>query len=363
MPAQPTAPNSELTAESVKLLKAGDVLRHSDGRTGFYQSGTVGITVRSVYNGLWVFWPIEDQVTFIGRPDADGWIPHDGGPNPVGDALVEAKERSGEINRCPADDIAWRNIIAFRLAAPSAERAEGLGSFSQAKIPGGDVSGGADQWVTAREAFFDLIADARRWEETGDEDGFHYELHFGHHSLLPLMAAFGVECVSYPIDVDGEIFRGTETPAEALYRASNAALATTAAEPGTVGMSEANEPSKDHIIQRQGEEIERLRGALNTPEVEDFAQGVVLEAQHQRERWGASHDAGKEPLDWFWLIGYLAQKAATAHIAGNIEKACHHTISTAAALANWHAAITGANTEMRPGIDAARARQGGPGHG
>lgn len=100
-------------------------------------------------------------------------------------------------------------------------------------------------------------------------------------------------------------------------------------------------------------EVERLRALLNTPEVDDFARGVVSEAQHQRERWGAEHDAGKAPLDWFWLIGYLAQKAASAHISGDIEKAKHHTISTAAALANWHAAISGASNIMRPGTDPA----------
>ena len=77
----------------------------------------------------------------------------------------------------------------------------------------------------------------------------------------------------------------------------------------------------------------------------------MLEAAHQRERWGSSHDGGKAPLDWFWLIGYLAQKAATSQIAGDADKAKHHTISTAAALANWHAAINGDSTAMRPGIE------------
>lgn len=79
-------------------------------------------------------------------------------------------------------------------------------------------------------------------------------------------------------------------------------------------------------------EVEAGREALNTPELNDFAAGVVAEGQHQRVRWGSSHDAGKAPLDWFWLIGFLAQKAATAAIAGDTEKAKHHTISTAAAL-------------------------------
>ena len=104
-------------------------------------------------------------------------------------------------------------------------------------------------------------------------------------------------------------------------------------------------------------EIERLRGRvdelearLNTPELHDFAAAVVLEAAHQRARWAADHDAGKTPFDWFWLIGYLAQKAAAAAVAGDRDKALHHTISTAAALANWHAALSGTHTRMRPGI-------------
>ena len=78
--------------------------------------------------------------------------------------------------------------------------------------------------------------------------------------------------------------------------------------------------------------------------------GVPLEAAHQRKRWGSKHDAGKTPSDWFWLVGYLAGKALHAHVTGDTKKALHHTISTAAALCNWHAAILG-KTDMRPGID------------
>lgn len=101
--------------------------------------------------------------------------------------------------------------------------------------------------------------------------------------------------------------------------------------------------------------IDALRAEIiNTPETADFMAGVPLEAAHQRERWGADHDAGKSPFDWFWLIGYLAQKAADAALRGDDEKAMHHTISTAAALANWHAALSGADTRMRPGIDPPR---------
>ncbi|HWF07023.1 MAG TPA: hypothetical protein VG297_01100, partial [Bryobacteraceae bacterium] len=52
---------------------------------------------------------------------------------------------------------------------------------------------------------------------------------------------------------------------------------------------------------------------VNTPELHSFRDAVVLEAAHQKGRWGSDHDAGKEPSDWFWLLGYLAGKALRAH--------------------------------------------------
>ena len=101
------------------------------------------------------------------------------------------------------------------------------------------------------------------------------------------------------------------------------------------------------------EEVERLRALINAPETEDWFAGVRVESAHQQERWGSQHDAGKKPLDWFWLIGYLAQKAAASAMVGEVDKAKHHTISTAAAMLNWHRALSGSHTAMRPGIDTA----------
>lgn len=101
-------------------------------------------------------------------------------------------------------------------------------------------------------------------------------------------------------------------------------------------------------MQKKDAEIARLTALLNTPELLDFSAAVQREAAHQRERWGVEHDIGKAPADWFWLLGYLAGKALAAQLAGDESKALHHTISTAAACANWHAAILG-QTNMRPG--------------
>jgi hypothetical protein len=85
------------------------------------------------------------------------------------------------------------------------------------------------------------------------------------------------------------------------------------------------------------------------PEVGDFVEAVQREAAHQRIRWGSYHDAGKTPADWFWLVGYLAGKALHALNEGRVEKGLHHVITTAAVLANWHAAVLG-KSNMRPGI-------------
>lgn len=94
---------------------------------------------------------------------------------------------------------------------------------------------------------------------------------------------------------------------------------------------------------------ERLAALINTPELENFLRATHIEAVHQVERWGEAGDRAKRPADWFWLVGYLAGKALHAAIGGNVDKARHHCISTAAALYNWHCAISGKSVSMCPG--------------
>lgn len=117
------------------------------------------------------------------------------------------------------------------------------------------------------------------------------------------------------------------------------------------------------IAEEERAELERLRALINTPHTDDWMRAVDLEAAHQQERWGADHDAGKEPHDWFWLLGYLSGKALAAFIKGDRDKGLHHIVSSGAVLLNWHRNVTGANTGMRPGIDLAEknglAVQGG----
>jgi hypothetical protein len=109
-------------------------------------------------------------------------------------------------------------------------------------------------------------------------------------------------------------------------------------------------------LDEQSQRAEAAESLLNTPELHDFAKAVVLEAAHQRQRWGSEHDAGKTDADWFWLLGYLGGKAL--HNPPNdmppLDAKLHRIIATAAALANWHAAVSGEHTGMRPGIDPAK---------
>lgn len=95
-------------------------------------------------------------------------------------------------------------------------------------------------------------------------------------------------------------------------------------------------------------EVERLQGLINHPEIDDFIEGTRIEAAHQENRWGADDRAGKEPQDWYWLVGYLSGKALRAAIDGDVDKHRHHCISTAAVLANWHKSALG-KSRMRPG--------------
>lgn len=101
--------------------------------------------------------------------------------------------------------------------------------------------------------------------------------------------------------------------------------------------------------------VAELEAAINTPELHDFAKAVALEAAHQRKRWPSGHDAGKTDADWFWLIGYLSGKALhnpPNEMAPHDAK-LHRIVTIAAAAANWHAAVAGDHTAMRPGIDPA----------
>lgn len=98
-------------------------------------------------------------------------------------------------------------------------------------------------------------------------------------------------------------------------------------------------PCMDVHLRNAADELERLDGLINNPSVDDFLESVRLEAVHQRERWGPEHDQDKSDYDWVWLLAHLATKAFMAARYGDVKQAKHHTISSAAALLNWHKTI------------------------
>lgn len=100
-----------------------------------------------------------------------------------------------------------------------------------------------------------------------------------------------------------------------------------------LGISRGASLNDVQIFTEAREEILRLRKIIDTPETDDFISAVSREAEHQKTRWGKNHDKDKTVWDWFWLIGYLSQKAASAT---TYTKRKHHMITTAAALKNWH---------------------------
>lgn len=93
---------------------------------------------------------------------------------------------------------------------------------------------------------------------------------------------------------------------------------------------------------------EGFLSAINHPELRDFARAVILEAQHQRERWGTLHDKNKTADDWLWVVAHLTTKAAQASRYGDMDKYKHHIITAAAVLANWHRVVADGDGSVVP---------------
>lgn len=110
----------------------------------------------------------------------------------------------------------------------------------------------------------------------------------------------------------------------------------------------------------QSVKADRLDSLVNTPQTAEFLSAVSAEKAHQTERWGHAHDRNKSAEHWYWLIGYLAGKALRAAITGDREKALHHCVSSAAALANWFDAIKTDSTGTGQGVDADLAAKDAP---
>jgi len=90
------------------------------------------------------------------------------------------------------------------------------------------------------------------------------------------------------------------------------------------------------LIEEKDQRIAELEKLLNTPEIHDFVKGVTIEAAHQRDKWGPTHDAGKHAHDWFAVISYLHGKQVRNYWDKDYEKYIHHIVTMAALCCNWH---------------------------
>ncbi|MDT0618443.1 hypothetical protein RM531_08135 [Salinisphaera sp. P385] len=109
---------------------------------------------------------------------------------------------------------------------------------------------------------------------------------------------------------------------------------------GLIEALRARSPDTDPECHEAADALARMHALLHTPELIDFREAVLRETAHQRERWPGGHDENKSADEWLWLIAHLATKASQAARYGDQDKCQHHIITTAAACANWHAAVT-----------------------
>ena len=109
-----------LTSESVKLLVKGDLLLCAD---------RIIRSVEQVDVERGVLWFTDGEAcgpsvcVFIGRPDADGWMPWSGSQNPCGSAVITARLVTGAEITKRADHfpaVAWSNLITKIRLAPTA---------------------------------------------------------------------------------------------------------------------------------------------------------------------------------------------------------------------------------------------------
>lgn len=169
-------PNTQITPETVGMLKAGDWLIRRGERlvqfTGTWTTGrgTQGIKHQGGSDYAHCF-------TYIGPDLGDGWIGWSGGENPVPGMRVEIRYEDGTEDNAEASETApWRStlprIIAFRRAAPSPS-AVGVGEISQGQRAFEAMRDHGDQSLIAgksRKAWSDLTdAEQKQWQDDATE--------------------------------------------------------------------------------------------------------------------------------------------------------------------------------------------------
>lgn len=91
---------------------------------------------------------------------------------------------------------------------------------------------------------------------------------------------------------------------------------------------------------------DHAKKVINTPEVNDFMEGVKLEAAHQTARWGEKDEHMKPPHHYIMVFTKLLGKMSVAIWDRDIEKFKHHCITMGAVGHNVHRQVHKRNTEV-----------------
>ncbi|PCJ57339.1 MAG: hypothetical protein COA65_09780 [Rhodospirillaceae bacterium] len=86
----------------------------------------------------------------------------------------------------------------------------------------------------------------------------------------------------------------------------------------------------------ESERIKELETLINSPEINDFLEGVKLESAHQTERHNRKLEENKYPHDYALVLDKLKGKQALSIWDKNTEKYKHHLITMAAVCFNVH---------------------------
>lgn len=95
-----------------------------------------------------------------------------------------------------------------------------------------------------------------------------------------------------------------------------------------------DEKDRDHK-----NEIDKLNRLLNTPELDNFDEGVKLESGHQIQRWGEIEESKKPPHHFIMVVTKLLGKLTVSVWDHDSDKFKHHCITLAAVMRNCHRQI------------------------
>ena len=150
-----------LPAEDVALLREGDVLRCVKGSdeapaiatgevvTFIRPSGSGGISKCIVTSADEAFGYRPGRFTFLGRPDADGWIEWAGGESPSGTTEVRFEDgftlayTAGDP--IPAEALSHGKITHYRLSRPPSVSADPVGGVTSGA---GEFQARCGDWLT-----------------------------------------------------------------------------------------------------------------------------------------------------------------------------------------------------------------------